>query len=157
MIANSMAQYHSGAAMTAMDSVKSFAVWSVVSTAVLIGTPSVGYADTAIEMETAQIGKKGDFAVSQAYQYGRATDGTSSESVTQFEYALSDRAEILVEPFFYVWDHPKGEKKVQGLGDLEITPSYQIVLENGWVPAILAAIKLKVPIDLPLPNSSNLN
>ena len=111
MIANSMAQYHSGAAMTAMDSVKSFAVWSVVSTAVLIGTPSVGYADTAIETETAQIGKKGDFAVSQAYQYARATDGTSGESVTQFEYALSDRAEILVEPFFYTFDHPKGEKK----------------------------------------------
>ena len=41
------------------------------------------HADTAIETETAQIGKQGDIGVSQAYQYGRARDGTSGETVTQ--------------------------------------------------------------------------
>ncbi len=103
------------------------------------------HADTAIETETAQIGKQGDIGVSQAYQYGHAKDGTSGETVTQFEYGLSDRAEILIEPFFYVWDHPKGESKVDGFGDLEITPSYLVVFEDRWIPAVLMAFKLKVP------------
>lgn len=58
---------------------------------------------------------------------------------------MSDRAELLIEPFFYTFEHPRNESKVQGLGDLEITPSYEFVLEHGWVPAILAAFKLKVP------------
>jgi hypothetical protein len=51
----------------------------------------------------------------------------------------------LIEPFFYVWDHPDGESKVDGAGDLELTPSYLVVTENGWTPAILVAFKLKVP------------
>lgn len=102
-------------------------------------------ADTAIETETAQLGKKGEIGISQAYEYAKADDGTSGGTLTQFEYAISDRAEILVEPFFYTWDHPDGEDKVSGLGDLEITPSYEFVTEDNWRPAIVAAFKLKVP------------
>ena len=110
-----------------------------------IGQVLSAHADTAIETETAQIGKKGDVGFSQAYEYAHAKDGASGGTLTQFEYGLSDRAEILIEPFFYTWDHPEGEPKVDGLGDLEITPSYQIVLEDRWMPAILVAFKLKVP------------
>ncbi len=75
-----------------------------------IGSSSLAHADNAIETETAQIRKKGDIGFSQAYEYGRAQDGTSGELVTQFEYGLSDRAEILVEPFFYTWGHPTEKK-----------------------------------------------
>lgn len=103
------------------------------------------HADTAIETETAQIGKQGDIGVSQSFEYAHAKDGTSGGTLTQFEYGLSDRAEILIEPFFYTWDHPKGESKVDGLGDLEITPSYLVVFEDRWIPSILVAFKLKVP------------
>ena len=103
-------------------------------------------ADTAIETETAQIGKKGDIGISQAYEYSTSKDGTSGGTLTQFEYALSNRAEILIEPFFYTWDHPDGEDKVSGLGDLEVTPSYMVVKENGWTPSVLAAFKLKIPM-----------
>ena len=108
--------------------------------------PAAVYADTAIETETAQIGKKGDIGISQSYEYGHAKDGTSGGTLTQFEYGVSDNAEILIEPFFYTWDHPKDESKVDGLGGLEITPSYKFIHEDGWVPDVLAAFKLKVPI-----------
>ena len=131
--------------MSAMDTLKRLAVFSVASTVMLIGCPTLGNADTAIETETAQIGKKGDFGFSQSYEYAHAKDGTSGGTLTQFEYAFSDRFEILIEPFFYTWEHAEGDEKVHGLGDLEITPSYEIVQENGWVPAVLAAFKLKVP------------
>jgi len=103
------------------------------------------FADTAIETEAAQIGKQGEIGISQSYEYAKAKDGKSGGTLTQFEYGLSDRAEILIEPFFYVWEHPDGESKVDGLGDLEITPSYEFVTEDNGMPAMLAAFKLKVP------------
>ena len=103
------------------------------------------FANTAIETETAQIGKQGEWAISNSLEYAKGRDGTSGQTLTQFEYAISDRAEILIEPFFVVWDHPKGERKRSGAGDLEITPSYMVVLEDGWVPAVLLATKVKIP------------
>ena len=75
------------------------------------------YANTAIETETAQLGKQGEWSISNSLEYGKAKDGTSGQSLTQFEYAITDRAEILIEPFFYVWDHPKGERRHSGAGD----------------------------------------
>ncbi len=110
-----------------------------------LGFASSAFANTAIETETAQIGKKHEINLSQAYEYARAKDGTSSGTLTQFEYGLSDRAEILVEPFFYTQSKAKGEQSVSGLGDLEITPSYKAVIGDGWLPDILVAVKLKIP------------
>ena len=109
-----------------------------------LSTP-LAFADTAIETETAQIGKQGEAAFSQSYEYGHSKDGSSGGTLTQLEYAITDRSEILIEPFFYLWDHPKGESKLHGYGDLEITPSYMVILEDGWVPAVLIATKVKVP------------
>ena len=93
------------------------------------------FANTAIETETAQLGLQGDFAFSQSIEFAKGKYGSSGGTLTQFEYAITDRAEILIEPFFYLWDHPtKGEKREDGVGDLELTPSYMVVKENGWVP-----------------------
>lgn len=103
------------------------------------------FANTAIETETAQIGAKGDIGFSQSVEYAKARDGKSGGTLTQFEYGLSDRAEILIEPFFYQWEKPDDGEKTSGLGDLELTPSYKVVLEDGLIPDILVATKLKVP------------
>lgn len=117
--------------------IRAFAVLALSSTAAL--------ANTAIETETAQIGAKGDITFSQSVEYAKAKDGKSGGTLTQFEYGITDRAEILIEPFFYVWESPDDGEKEHGVGDLEITPSYKIVLEDGLVPDILVATKLKVP------------
>src|SRR5205814_1715516 len=66
-------------------------------------------------------------------------------TLNQFEYGVTDRAEILIEPFLYERDKPKGEKRFDGMGDLEITPSYMVVLEEPSFPAVVLAFKLKVP------------
>lgn len=102
-------------------------------------------ANTAIETETAQIGKSGDIAISQSIEFEKGNDGRAIGTLTQFEYGLSDRAEILIEPFFHLWELPNGAPSENGTGDLEITPSYMVVLEKGWVPALLLAMKVKVP------------
>ncbi len=107
-------------------------------------TPAV-FANTAIETETAQIGAKGDIGFSQSVEYAKARDGKSGGTLTQFEYGITDRTEILIEPFFYQFDSPDDGEKVHGVGDLEITPSYKFLLEDGLIPDILIAAKIKVP------------
>ena len=104
-------------------------------------------ADTVLETETAELGKKGEITISNSIQLEHTPDGRTQFSLTQFEYAFSDRAEILFEPFFQQWEHPKGGKSFHGAGDLEITPSYMIYLddEKSWAPAIVLAFKVKVP------------
>jgi hypothetical protein len=113
--------------------------------AVALISASAALANTAIETETAQIGKQGDVGISNAYEHVHSNDGSGGGTLTQVEYAITDRSELLIEPFFYVWDHPDGESREHGYGDLEITPSYMVILEDGWVPAVLIATKVKVP------------
>ncbi len=81
-------------------------------------------------------------------QFEREKDGSRTAfTLNQFEYAITDRAEMLIEPFFVEWQNPKEGKSFHGMGDLEITPSYMVVLdeEKSWVPAVVLAFKLKVP------------
>jgi hypothetical protein len=111
---------------------------------ILVGAVGA-FADTAIETETAQIGEKGEVGFSQSFEFEVAKDGLGYGTLTQVAYGISDRAELLIEPFFYVGLSPDGEPSVNGVGDLEITPSYMIVKEDGWIPATLLAFKLKVP------------
>ena len=114
----------------------------------ILATSCLVRADLVLETETAELGKKGDGLISAAIQVERDKDGGLAYfTVNQFEYALTDRAEILIEPFFYEWDRPKDGPSYSGVGDLEITPSYMMVLDDphSWVPAALAAFKLKVP------------
>lgn len=105
-------------------------------------------ADLVLETETAELGKQGDCLVSAALQFEREKDGgTAYFTVNQFEYGITDRSEVLIEPFFYEWNHPKDGPSYSGVGDLEITPSYLMVLDDphSWIPAAVAAFKLKVP------------
>ena len=106
-------------------------------------------ADTVLETETAELGKKGDWLISQSVQFERAKDGSRTTfTLTQYEVGITDRAEILIEPFFQEWDKPKGEKRFHGIGDLEITPSYVVVVDKPgtWIPAVVLALKVKVPM-----------
>lgn len=112
----------------------------------LAGLGAPAYADTVLETETAQLGKKGDSLISASVQFETSkTEGQTQFSLNQYEYALSDRAELLIEPFFYEHTHPKEGDSVHGMGDLEITPSYLVLPEEKYGVATLVAFKLKVP------------
>lgn len=94
-------------------------------------TTGLLHADLVLETETAGLGKKGEGLLSAALQVEREKDGgTAYFTLNQFEYAITDRAEILIEPFFYEWDKPRNAPAFSGAGDLEITPSYMIVLDD---------------------------
>jgi hypothetical protein len=111
----------------------------------LLATARLARADTAIETETAQIGEKGEIGISNSFEMEEGADGDAAGTLTQFEYGITDRSEILIEPFFQQWEFPDGMPSSRGAGDLELTPSYEFILEKGWRPAMLAAFKLKVP------------
>ncbi len=118
------------------------------SAGILISSAGLLHADLVLETETAELGKQGDGLFSAALQFERDKDGgTAYFTLNQFEYGVTDRAEILIEPFFYEWDHPKDGPSYSGVGDLEVTPSYMMVLDDphSWIPAAVAAFKLKVP------------
>ncbi len=102
-------------------------------------------ADTVLETETAELGEKGEWLISNSLQWEKGPDGKTAFTLFQFEYGFTERAEILIEPFFHEWDWPKDGKKFDGMGDLEITPSYMAVLEGDYMPAIVTALKVKVP------------
>lgn len=102
-------------------------------------------ADTVLETETAELGHKGEWLISNSVQFEKAPDGRGAFTLFQYEYALSDRGEILIEPFFQEWNYPKDGDSFHGAGDLEITPSYMIRLESEHAPAVVLALKIKVP------------
>jgi Putative MetA-pathway of phenol degradation len=106
---------------------------------------TVARADTVLETETAELGHQGEWLVSNSVQFEKSPEGRARFTLFQYEYALSDRAEILIEPFFQEWISPKGGEKIHGAGDLEITPSYMVSLETDSAPAVVLAFKLKVP------------
>ena len=111
----------------------------------LLAACSSAYADTVLETETAELGVQGEVTFSNSVQFDHARDGRDYFTLTQFEYGITDRAEILIEPFFQEWDFPKNGHGIRGVGDLEITPSYVAFLETPETPAIVAALKVKVP------------
>jgi len=124
----------------------STSIRSFVFTGIALFTSSLLHADLVLETETAELGKQGDMLFSMAMQAEWEKDGSRALfTLNQYEYAITDRAEILVEPFFYEWDSPKGGPSYSGVGDLEITPSYMVGLEELYMPAIVLAFKLKVP------------
>jgi hypothetical protein len=102
-------------------------------------------ADTVLETETAELGVRGEWLVSNSVQFEKDRDGRGRFTLFQYEYALSNRAEILIEPFFQEWGAPRDGPRFHGAGDLEITPSYMVSLEGRRAPAVVLALKIKVP------------
>ncbi len=111
----------------------------------LLITTFCAHGDTALETETGDLGKKGESNFSQSIQFDKYPGGRTSFLLTQYEYAMTDNSEILIEPFFYQWTH-NGSTRYEGIADLEITPSYKFIQETDLCPGILAAFKVKVPM-----------
>ena len=102
-------------------------------------------ADLVLETETARLGKEGTGAIGNAIQFEKDGEGTTILTLTAFEYAWSDRVELLLEPFFYEKQFPKVGDNVSGIGDTEFTISYLASEETEDVPAIVFAAKVKIP------------
>lgn len=104
-------------------------------------------ADLVLETETGRLGKKGTGTVGNALELTRESDGTIGvATLTAIEFAPFDQWELLIEPFFWDMTIPgDGSKITGGPADLEITVSYFAFVETQFLPAIVLAMKVKVP------------
>jgi hypothetical protein len=98
-----------------------------------------------LETETARPPKKGAFEVQTSFEYQRSKEGTERALPFAFEYGVTDRLSLMVEPVFYTAIRPKVGTRATGIGDLEITLSYLFAREKGWRPALAIAGEVKAP------------
>jgi len=113
--------------------------------AAMMLTAGSARADLVLETETARLGEKGTGTIGNAVQIERDSSGYTLRTLTAFEFVPFDRLEVLIEPFFYEEQHPKGGPVVRGRGDTELTFSYIAFEEQGPRPEIVFAFKTKLP------------
>jgi hypothetical protein len=111
----------------------------------VISAPCALRAQQPLETETARPPKKGAFEVQTAFEWQRSKEGTERALPFAFEYGITDKLSIMVEPVFYTAIRPKVGTRATGIGDLEVTLSYLFAPEKGWRPALAIAGELKAP------------
>jgi hypothetical protein len=108
----------------------------------IIGT--VCYAQV-LETETARPLRAGSFELNSNYEFQSSSEGTERAVPFTFEYGITDRMEILVEPVFGTAILPKVGRRAKGVGDLEVTTSYLFWHESRGIPALMLAAEVKIP------------
>jgi hypothetical protein len=108
-------------------------------------TPLYVHAQQPLETETARPLKAGVFELQTTFEYQTSSDGTERAAPLGFEYGITNRISLLVEPVFYTSIRPKLGKSATGLGDLEATLSYLVVEERRRLPALAIAGEVKAP------------
>jgi hypothetical protein len=119
---------------------------SSVAIALLCGSllPSAVKAQT-LETETARPLRRGQLETGIGYELQHSREGDEIAIPLAFEYGLTNRINLLVEPVPYTAIRPEVGTKATGAGDLEITLGFLVKQESGNVPAIALALEEKVP------------
>lgn len=102
-------------------------------------------AQQPLETETARPLKKGAAEIQTTFEYQFSKEGKELAVPFAFEYGITDRLSILVEPVFYTSIHPKVGPRATSVGDLEVTLSYLVSKETKRLPAFAIAGELKLP------------
>ncbi len=102
-------------------------------------------AQQPLETETARPPKKGVVEIQTTFEYQTAKEGKEAAAPLAFEYGITDRWTILIEPVLFTGIRPKLGPHARGAGDLEVTLSYLLAKEEGRRPALAIAGELKAP------------
>lgn len=106
---------------------------------------SILHAQQPLETETARQPQKGSFEVQTAFEYQTSKEGTERALPFAFEYGITDRWSLTVEPVFYTAIRPKRGTRATGVGDVEVTLSYLFAREGRHLPALAVAGEVKAP------------
>lgn len=120
-------------------------VMKILTTALLLLAGGAAYASQPLETETARLLPAGIFKIELTGEYQRSGDGTERAVPLVFEYGLSPRTEIAIEPVFANSIRPKSGKTANGIGDVEITVTHLLLPEAGSAPAFAVAGEVKLP------------
>ena len=114
--------------------------------ALVIGCASVvPAAAQMLETETARLLQSGLGKAGGAFEVQTASEGREGALPVLFEYGLTDRLELIVEPVPYTTIRPSENRGATGTGDLEFTLSYAFLPESGHRPAMAFAAECKLP------------
>lgn len=112
----------------------------------MIGCASVvPAAAQMLETETARLLQRGSGKAGGAFEVQTASEGREGAAPLLFEYGLTDRLELIVEPVPYATIRPAESRGATGAGDLELTLSYGFLPESGHRPAMAFAAECKLP------------
>ena len=113
--------------------------------AFVLGAANVSAAQQPLETETARLPSRGAFALNVAYELQTSSQGTEHAIPVAFEYGLTNRLALLIEPVFYTSIRPKHGRGATGPGDLEVTVQWLTNYETNALPAVALAVEAKLP------------
>jgi hypothetical protein len=107
--------------------------------------PSRASCSQPLETESARLARHGRFAIELGVERQTSSAGTETALPLAFEYGISDRLELVVEPVPFTLIHDKGVAKQSGPGDLEATLTALVAAERAARPAFAVAGEFKAP------------
>jgi hypothetical protein len=119
---------------------KAFSLLSILSLAPLLN------AGQPLETESARLLRRGVFDVETTFELQTSSEGREIAIPLDFEYGISDRTEIAVEPVPYTSIKPRRGHgpSASGPGDVEVTLTH-LLLREGSFPALAVAAEVKIP------------
>jgi hypothetical protein len=108
-----------------------------------VATPT--FAKQPFETETARLPKQGHGNVQLEFEYATSDEGHDIALPIVFEYGITDRLKLVVEPDVYASTKPKGLTGAHGFGETEAKLVYQLSEETPATPAFAFAAEIKIP------------
>ena len=103
------------------------------------------WAGQPLETESARMIKQGTFEIEGGFEHQMSSAGTEFATPLAFEYGVSDRLQLTVEPVLYTAIRDNGFRRQIGPGDLEVTLASWFVQERARVPGLALAAEVKLP------------
>ncbi len=109
----------------------------------LIGSSRAAAAQM-LETESERLLPRGTFTASSNFEFQTSADGKETAIPFAFEYGVTSRLELMVEPVLFTGIHPTSGRGATGIGDLEITANYLLASEGRTRPALGLAGEVKI-------------
>ena len=97
-----------------------------------------------LETETARLRLKGAVQAGANFEYQSSSEGHESAIPFTFEYGITDRLELVLEPVARTRIRPNTGTQASGAGDTEMTLQYLLHREGKW-PAFALGGEVKFP------------
>lgn len=123
--------------------------WTIVAWLFITNLTALGWATASaqqpLETETARLPTRGTAVIGTTYEFQTSTQGSEHALPFTFEYGLSNRMALLLEPVLLTSIRPKAGRSATGLGDVEVTLQYVVRDETKGFPALALAGEIKIP------------
>jgi hypothetical protein len=111
----------------------------------VLGIAGSAAAQQPLETETARLPLRGASTLNLAYEFQTSPQGTEHAVPVAYEYGLTNRLALLIEPVFFTSIRPKHGRAATGPGDLEVTLQWLTNQETKTMPALALAAEVKIP------------